>query len=240
MRTAYQADKNTLRLAEAYARLESRQGRSKEALEILRNFDRALPRHPVILDAIERLEKGQTLAPLVDNAVEARAKCSTGLALRAFVRATNSHRSSICCGSRCICRRTTGLRSSALATSTNASSRANARSKSTRACPSSPLKSNAEMQIGVIALETLERKDEAQKHLMALVARDPNDPDALLALANLQRSRKQFAEAAETYTKAIALSEKAGRPTGQPITSVGCRSSVPSAGRRRNGFQARA
>jgi Flp pilus assembly protein TadD len=33
----------------------------------------------------------------------------------------------------------------------------------------------------------------------------------VLALANLQRSRKLFAEAAETYTKGLALSEKAGR-----------------------------
>jgi tetratricopeptide (TPR) repeat protein len=74
----------------------------------------------------------------------------------------------------------------------------------------SPLRSTAELQIGLV-LESLERKDEAQKHLETLVARDPSDPDALLALANLQRTRKLFAEAADTYSRALALSEKTGR-----------------------------
>ncbi len=134
MRTAYQADKNTLRLAEAYARLESRQGRPKEALEILRNFDRALPRHPVILDAIERLEKGQTLAPLVDNAVEGAGEVLYGLGA-AGVRQGDELASIIYLRLALHLSPDHGLRSSALATSTNASSRANARSKSTRACP---------------------------------------------------------------------------------------------------------
>ncbi len=210
MRTAYQADKNTLRLAEAYARLESRQGRSKEALEILRNFDRALPRHPVILDAIERLEKGQTLAPLVDNAVEGAGEVLYGLGA-AGVRQGDELASIIYLRLALHLSPDHGLAIISLGDLYERIKQGERAIEVYESMPaSSPLKSNAEMQIGV-ALETLERKDEAQKHLMALVARDPNDPDALLALANLQRSRKQFAEAAETYTKAIALSEKAGR-----------------------------
>ena len=74
----------------------------------------------------------------------------------------------------------------------------------------SPLRTSAELQIGQV-LETLERKEEAQAHLERLVARDPMDPEALLALGNLQRSRKLFADAAATYTRAIALTEKTGR-----------------------------
>ena len=210
LRSAYQADRNTLRLAEAYARLESRQGRPKEALEILRNFDRALPRHPVILDAIERLEKGQTLAPLVDNAVEGAGEVLYGLGA-AGVRQGDELASIIYLRLALHLSPDHGLAIISLGDLYERIKQGERAIEVYESMPaSSPLKSNAEMQIGIV-LETLERKDEAQKHLMALVARDPNDPDALLALANLQRSRKQFAEAADTYTKAIELSEKAGR-----------------------------
>ncbi len=96
----------------------------------------------------------------------------------------------------------------------------------------SPLRSTAELQIGLV-LETLERKDEAQKHLEALVARDPTDPDALLALANLQRTRKLFAEAADTYSQgARRCPKRAGAATGRRITSAASPTSAPSAGRR--------
>lgn len=210
MRAAYAADKNTLRLAEAYARLESRQGRQKEALQILREFDKALPRHPVIVDAIERLEKGQVLAPLVDNALEGAGEVLYGLGaagarqgdelasiiyLRLALHLSPDHGLAIVSLGDLYERIKQGERAIEVYESMPATS---------------PLRSTAELQIGLV-LESLERKDEAQKHLEALVARDPNDPDALLALANLQRSRKLFAEAADTYTRALALSEKNGR-----------------------------
>ncbi|MFN3889084.1 MAG: tetratricopeptide repeat protein [Beijerinckiaceae bacterium] len=210
MRAAYGADRNTLRLAEAYARLESRQGRNKEALQILREFDKALPRHPVIVDAIERLEKGRTLDPLVENAVEGAGEVLYGLGaagarqgdelasiiyLRLALHLAPNHGLAIVSLGDLYERIKQGERAIEVYESMPAAS---------------PLRSTAELQIGLV-LETLERNEEAQAHLEALVARDPGDPDALLALANLQRSRKLFAEAAETYTRALALTEKNGR-----------------------------
>ena len=210
MRSAFQADKNTLRLAEAFARLESRQGRPKEALQVLQEFDKALPRHPVILDAIERLENGQTLAPLVDNAIEGAGEVLYGLGaagarqgdelasiiyLRLALHLAPNHGLAVISLGDLYERIKQGERAIEVYATIPAAS---------------PLRSNAELQIGLV-LETLERKDEAQKHLEGLVARDSTDPDALLALANLQRSRKLFAEAADTYSKGLTLSEKAGR-----------------------------
>ncbi len=75
---------------------------------------------------------------------------------------------------------------------------------------SSPLNSLAQLQIGV-ELEALEKKDEALKHLKALVAKTPKDPDAILALANLQRTRKEFGDAAKLYSQALDLSQKDDR-----------------------------
>lgn len=210
MRAAFQADKNTLRLAEAFARLESRQGRPKEALQVLQEFDKALPRHPVITDAIERLEKGQTLAPLVDNAIEGAGEVLYGLGA-AGARQGDELASIIYLRLALHLAPDHGLAIISLGDLYERIKQGERAIEVYQTIPTaSPLRSNAELQIGLV-LETLERKDEAQKHLEALVARDPTDPDAVLALANLQRSRKLFAEAAETYTKGLALSEKAGR-----------------------------
>jgi tetratricopeptide (TPR) repeat protein len=41
------------------------------------------------------------------------------------------------------------------------------------------------------------------KHLEALIAKRPDDIEGLIAFGNVLRARKRFAEAAETYTKAI-------------------------------------
>jgi tetratricopeptide (TPR) repeat protein len=70
---------------------------------------------------------------------------------------------------------------------------------------SSPLRPSAEIQIG-LSLEQLGRSDEALATLQRLIQQRPDDNDALVALGNVQRARKQYAEAAETYGKAIERS----------------------------------
>ena len=210
MRAAYLADKNTLRLAEAFARLESRQGRPQEALKILRTFDEALPRHPVIVDAMQRLEKGQTLEPLVSNAAEGAGEVLYGLGA-AGVRQGDEIASIVYLRLALYLSPNHGLAVISLGDLYERIKQGESAIEVYASMPAnSPLRSTAELQIGLV-LEGLERKDEAQKHLEALVARDPTDPDALLALANLQRTRKLFAEAADTYSRALALSEKSGR-----------------------------
>ena len=72
----------------------------------------------------------------------------------------------------------------------------------------SPLRDNSDVQIGLL-LEGEGKTEEALKHLKAIVDERPQDPEAVLALANLQRSRKQFAESAVTYTRALLLSDGA-------------------------------
>ncbi|MCP6135142.1 tetratricopeptide repeat protein, partial [Klebsiella pneumoniae] len=67
----------------------------------------------------------------------------------------------------------------------------------------SPLRPNAEIQAG-LALENLGKHDEAVKHLDRVIAERPDDVDALAALGNIYRSRKEFQKASETYDKAIA------------------------------------
>jgi tetratricopeptide (TPR) repeat protein len=69
---------------------------------------------------------------------------------------------------------------------------------------SSPLYRNAQIQ-RALNLDQLERTDEARKALQDLIAKWPNDLEAIQALGNVLRGRKQFAEAAEAYSRALAL-----------------------------------
>ncbi|WP_163317056.1 tetratricopeptide repeat protein, partial [Enterobacter hormaechei] len=54
-------------------------------------------------------------------------------------------------------------------------------------------------------LEQMGKGEEALKHLDAAMKAHPDDIDVVTALGNVQRSRKKYEEAAETYSKAIAL-----------------------------------
>ena len=65
-----------------------------------------------------------------------------------------------------------------------------------------PLRTTADIQTGQI-LEALGRPDEAAKYLKRIVDENPKNEDALSALGNLQRAHKHYAEAIETYSRAL-------------------------------------
>jgi tetratricopeptide (TPR) repeat protein len=69
---------------------------------------------------------------------------------------------------------------------------------------SSPLRVNADTEIAV-NLQRLERSKEAQAKLTEIVTRDPKNYDVMMTLGNVYRSDELFAEAADTYSKALAL-----------------------------------
>jgi len=73
----------------------------------------------------------------------------------------------------------------------------------------SPLHVNAQMEEAV-ALQHLDRKDEALTMLKSIVAADPKNYDAIVTLGNLYRANSDFANAAATYDQAIALLENPG------------------------------
>ena len=75
--------------------------------------------------------------------------------------------------------------------------------------PSSPLYVNAQMEQAV-ALQQLDRKDEALAKLKDIVAANPKNYDAIVTLGNLYRANSDFANAATTYDQAIALLENPG------------------------------
>jgi Flp pilus assembly protein TadD len=66
----------------------------------------------------------------------------------------------------------------------------------------SPLQRNAQIQLA-LNLDTVDRTDEAKANLKKLIAGHADDLEAIMALGNIMRGRKQFAECADVYSKGI-------------------------------------
>jgi tetratricopeptide (TPR) repeat protein len=200
---AYKADSSALRVVEAYARWMSRNGSKEEALKILQGFDSVLPRHPLILEAINDIKAGEKLPPLVADAQAGAAEALYGLGaslgrrggedlglvyLQLALYLAPSH----------------PLALLSLADLYEAMKKQQLAIKIYERVPAkSPLRRNAEIQLA-INLDALERTDEAKKHLERLIAARPQDTEAILALGTILRGRKQFAECADIYSKGVA------------------------------------
>jgi Flp pilus assembly protein TadD len=73
---------------------------------------------------------------------------------------------------------------------------------------SSPLKRNAQIQLA-IDLDSVDRTEEAIKILKSVTADEPKDIEAVMALGNIERGRKKFADCVGTYSQGIDLLPKA-------------------------------
>lgn len=207
LKTAYSAEKNTLRLVDAYGRLLSAQGQKDEALKVYRDFDKALPRHPLVTSAIADLEAGKTLPPLIGSAEEGAAEVLYGLGA-AGGRQGDELAAMIYLRLSLMLAPANSL---AIVTLADIYERLKQGERAidvyVQVPQDSPLRSSAEIQAS-LTLESLGRTEDAIKQMRALVAERPKDIDALLALGNLETSRKDYAAAAEVFTRAVALVEK--------------------------------
>ena len=199
---AYKADSNALRAMEAYGRLLSRTAGKDEALKVFQAFDKVLPRHPLVLQAIEELNKGQKLGPLVDSAQAGAAEVLYGLGA-SLGRQGGEDLGLVYLQLSLYLAPRQGLALLSLADLyENLKKPALAISVYERIPAESPLRRNAEIQLGV-NYDATDRTDEAKKHLEALIAERPNDIEAIMALGNILRGRKQFAECAAVYSKGV-------------------------------------
>jgi tetratricopeptide (TPR) repeat protein len=204
---AHKTDATALRVVEAYARWLSRNAGKDEALKVLQAFDSVLPRHPLIIEAMNEIRAGEKLPPLVADAQAGAAEVLYGLGaslgrrggedlglvyLQLALYLAPSH----------------PLALLSLADLYEAMKKPQQAIKIyERVPPRSPLRRNAEIQLA-INLDALERTDEAKKNLDKLIAARPQDMEAILALGTILRGRKQFAECAEVYSKGIATIAK--------------------------------
>ena len=209
LKTAYDGEKNSLRVVDTYARFQARRGEREEAKTIYREFDKLAPRHPLVVAALADLEAGKPMEQTVPNAVAGAGEVFYQLG------ALGSQQNDSFLGMIYLRMSLHLAPENALSIITLADiferikQYERALDVYETVPANSPLRANAEIQSGLI-LETIGKSDEALKHLLAVAAANPGDFEAQIALGNLQRSRKDFVAAAETYTKVI---DSLGTPT---------------------------
>jgi tetratricopeptide (TPR) repeat protein len=204
---AYKQDSSALRVVEAYGSWLSRNRPAGEALAVFQAFDKVLPRHPLVTEAMAKLKAGEKLPPLVTNAQAGAAEALYGLGaslgrrggedlgmvyLQLALHLAPNH----------------PLALLSLADLYESIKKPDLAIKVYERIPqNSPLYRNAAIQMAA-NLDSLERSDEAEKRLDGLIKSHPDDSEAIMALGNILRGHKKFAECADVYSKGIATIAK--------------------------------
>ena len=199
---AFKLDGSALRVVEAYASWTSRNKSPKAAEAILESFEKVLPNHPLVTADIEKLKKGQKLPQLVDSAQAGGAEALYGLGaslgrrggedlglvyLQLSLYLVPNHPLALLS----LADLYESLKKPDLAIEVYE-----------RVPASSPLHRNAAIQMAA-NLDSLDRSDEAEMHLKDLIKDHPKDLEAIMALGNVLRGHKKFAECGEVYSKGI-------------------------------------
>jgi len=203
-KAAYEGERNTLQVVDAYGRFLAKRGRKEEALKVYKAFDEVVPRHPIVRTAIKAIEENKPLQPLVRTAQDGAAELLYGLGV-----VGNSQGDELTS----IIYLRLGLdldpdHALALVTLGDVFERMKqyeqANEAFARVPKDSPVRASSDISIGQ-NLELMGRSAESEAYLKNLMKERPDDVEVVMALGNVLRSRKQFAEAAEIYGKAVEL-----------------------------------
>jgi tetratricopeptide (TPR) repeat protein len=210
LKAAYDGEKNTLRLADTYARYLARHGDRDGAKKVYEDFAHVLPHHPLVDGALADLAAGRPLDPVVRNAKDGAAEVLYGLG-GAGSRQGDELAALIYLRLALYLRPDHALAAVTVADLYEQLKQNQAAIDAYEMVPeASPMRASADIQAG-LSLDALGRSDDALKRLQGIVDANPKDIDALSALGSLQRSAKKFEDAAQTYTKAIDLLPKPER-----------------------------
>jgi tetratricopeptide (TPR) repeat protein len=199
---AYKLDNTALRVVEAYGSLMSRTATKEEALKIYEPFEKALPRQPLIVDETNRIKRGEKLPPLIDSPQAGAAEVLYGLG-SALGRRGGEDLGLVYLQLALYLSPHHPLALLSLADLYEAMKKPQLAIKTYEMVPaSSPLRRNAEIQLAM-NLDTVEQTDEAKTRLQKLIAETPNDLEAIMALGNILRARKNYEECGPVYTKGI-------------------------------------
>jgi tetratricopeptide (TPR) repeat protein len=205
---AHQLDPSALRIVQAYGSELSRQGNKEESLKVYRAFDELLPHHPLIVDAMNDINAGKRIPAIVDSPQAGAAEVLYGLGaalgrrggedlgliyLQLALYLAPNHPMALLS----LADLYEGVKKYDLAIKIYE-----------RVPPTSPMARNAQIQRAIV-LDSLDRTDEAKPVLEKLIEDNPADQEAITALGNIQRGRKQFAECGDTYSKGIDAVGKA-------------------------------
>ena len=200
---AYKLDSSALRVVEAYGSWVSRNRSPKDALAVFEAFNKVLPDHPLVKASMEKLKRGEKLPLLVASAPAGAAEALYGLGA-SLGRRGGEDLGLVYLQLSLYLKPDHALALLSLADLYELLKKPDLAIKIYERVPaSSPLHRNAAIQMAS-DLDALDRAAEAEKHLDALIKDHPHDLEAIMALGNVQRGHKKFAECADTYSKGIA------------------------------------
>jgi tetratricopeptide (TPR) repeat protein len=204
---SYKLDPNSLRVVEAYGSYLSRNGGKDDALKVFQTFDKTLPQHPLVMSAMDAIKRGDKLPPLADSAQAGAAEALYGLGA-SLGRRGGEDLGLVYLQLALYLAPQHPLALLSLADLYEAMKKPQLAIKIYEQVPAkSALKRNADIQLA-INLDGIDKTDEAKQRLQKLIAENPKDTEAVMALGNIMRGRKQFAECADVYNKAVATLAK--------------------------------
>lgn len=204
----------SIRVVQAYASFAARDGRRDEARTALASFLEMSGEHPLAEFELKRLDAGEALPPLVANAREGVAEALYGLG-SALAGDTSSNLAELYLNLALFMRPDFDIARSLLGGAYEAQKRwADAVAAYTRIGKASPLYLNARIQTAM-ALDKLDREDEAVRVLRRVTRENPDRIEPLVALGDIHRAKEKYAEAAVEYERAIML---AGEPAERDWT----------------------
>jgi tetratricopeptide (TPR) repeat protein len=201
---AYKLEDSMLRVSDDYARWLSRNKDAASAAAVYEAFDKKLPRHPLVLEGLREAKAGKKMPPLVDSPQSGAAEALYGIGatltrrggedlalvyLQLALYLVPNHPLALLS----LADLYESVKKPAMAIKVYERMPAN-----------SPLKRNAQIQLA-IDLDAADRTEEAIKILRGVTADDPKDIEAVMALGNIERGRKKFADCAKTYSHGIDI-----------------------------------
>src|SRR3984893_9659339 len=205
---AHKLDASMLRVADAYARWLSRNKDAPAAMAVYEAFDKKLARHPLVQEGLRETKAGKKLPPLVDSAQAGAAEALYGIGAT-LTRRGGEDLALVYLQLSLYLVPNHPLALLSLADLYESVKKPAMAIKAYERVPAgSPLKRNAQIQLA-IDLDTADRTDEAIKILKGVTTDDPKDIEAVMALGNIERGRKKFADCVVTYSQGIDILPKA-------------------------------
>src|SRR6201996_1890531 len=199
---AYKLDDSMLRIADSYARWMTRNKDDEAAKGIYEAFDKKLARHPLVLEGLRDTKANKKLPPLVDSAQAGAAEALYGIGAT-LIRRGGEDLALVYLQLALYLQPNHPLALLSLADLYESVKRPAMAIKVYERVPAnSPLKRNAQIQLAT-DLDAADRSDEAIKILKSVITEDPKDLEAIMALGNVERNRKKFADCVDTYSKGI-------------------------------------
>jgi len=204
---AYKLEDSMLRVSDDYARWLSRNKDAASAEAVYDAFDKKLPRHPLIHDALRDVKAGKRLPPLVDSPQAGAAEALYGIG-SSLTRRGGEDLALVYLQLALYLAPNHPMALLSLADLYESVKKPAMAIKVYERMPaSSPLKRNAQIQLA-IDLDSVDRTEEAIRILKAVTADDSKDIEAAMALGNIERGRKKFADCVGTYSQGIELLPK--------------------------------